>query len=626
MKHENKLIIIGLFLFFVFSLSAVCAEENITEIPKMEEDSVSEEISTNEVIGVSQQAEDTISADNDDSTLGTTYRYTKISVDSANVKYGEKITFKAHVQFTSGSDMVPGKVTFSQGSDSYTVNLDKSGYATLTLSKLYTPANYQWTAKYNSYLDKSSDCLYRESTANFKLNVQGSAIIYHKQHNSYYNSDAYYQFRVVNKYDNSTVPNYNIRLDFYNDPDNYVTTYAKTDESGIYKYAINSTPGTYKLVVSTDNDNYPSHEFTVNVTVKKTPVYFVANDIISKVTSTNKLTVNVKDIYGKNVDEGKIIFSINGKNYESNVKGGVAAYTLNPLRAGTYAVNAIFVSDNYVENSVPFSLIVKKLSIKISANKWISTTKQYATLKATVKNSNGRNINEGNVKFTIDGKSYWVKVKNGVATKKIKLKKAKNYSYKATFSADKYDTKSSSSKVIVKKAKKWYKYKYGKLVGKISYKQYTKLLQAYNAGKYKEITVKTGKYSTYKFPEYKNKKVTVKKWKYKNILYREIYWYDDFSGYDVYDDYKKDAYYWNHGWKLYGTFSKTYDDGHYEKHYSKYKKKVKTTVTKKVKTGYKKFKYPIRMVILSTEGHNGFSIEFYDNYEGYLGGGLKNII
>ena len=624
MNNKNMLVILGLLLFIILSVSVVSAEENMAEV-LTEENSISEDISTNEDTFVSQQGEDTISVDNDDSKLSVTYRNTKISVDSVDVKYGDKITFSAHVQFTSGSDVVPGTVTFSQGGQSYTKNLDKNGYASLTLSELYTPGSYQWTAKYNSYLDKSSNCQYRESTTTFKLNVQGSTIIYYNHYNSYYNSGDYYQIKVLNKYDNTTVPNYKIKLDFYNDQYNYVTTEVTTDKNGIYKSTINSTPGTYKIVVSTNNNNYPSHKFTINVTVKKTPVYVTANDMVSNVTSTNKLSVNVKDIYGKNVDEGKIIFYMNGEEYESNVKGGIATYTLSQLGAATYPVNAIFVSDNYVENSVSFNLIVNKLSSKISTYKWISTTKQYATLKAVVKDGNNKNINEGTVKFTINGKSYTVKVKNGVATKKVKLTKAKTFSYKATFSANKYNVKSSSSKVIVTKAKKYYKFKYGKLVGKLSYKQYTKILKAYNSGKYKELSVKTGKYNTYKVPNYKYKKVTVKKWKYKKVLASEYWSWDSGSEWEDYDTWET---YTKKGWTWYGT---SYDDessgdSYYSATYYKLKKKVKVTEKKKIKNGYKKVKYPIRMVVSSTQGYNGFSIEFHDNYEGYLGGGLKNII
>ena len=73
------------------------------------------------------------------------------------------------------------------------------------------------------------------------------------------------------------------------------------------------------------------------------------------------------------------------------------------------------------------------------------------TLKATVK-SQGKKVNEGKVTFKINGKTYNVKVKNGVATKRLKLKKVKKYTYFARFTASNFKTsKKVSSKAIIKK-------------------------------------------------------------------------------------------------------------------------------------------------------------------------------
>lgn len=72
------------------------------------------------------------------------------------------------------------------------------------------------------------------------------------------------------------------------------------------------------------------------------------------------------------------------------------------------------------------------------------------TVKAVVK-SQGKNINEGTVKFKISGKTYEVAVKDGVATKTLKFKKAKNYKVTATFTSDNYLTKTVKEKETVKK-------------------------------------------------------------------------------------------------------------------------------------------------------------------------------
>ena len=136
---------------------------------------------------------------------------------------------------------------------------------------------------------------------------------------------------------------------------------------------------------------------------------------------------------------------------------------------------------------------IAKAPVKVTAYKWVSTTKQYATLKVVVRDEEcNAPVQEGTVKFTINGKTYTVKVKNGVATKRIKLTNAKTYTYKATFSSKNFKSKTVSSKVYVKKAKSYYILKYGKYSVRLYYSKYVKLLDAKNNRKYGYADVDTG--------------------------------------------------------------------------------------------------------------------------------------
>ena len=118
--------------------------------------------------------------------------------------------------------------------------------------------------------------------------------------------------------------------------------------------------------------------------------------------------------------------------------------------------------DSYKIKPAVINVKITKAPVILTAHKWISTTKNYATLKATVKDEFYSPVCVGTVKFSINGKTYSVKVKNGVAVKKVKLTKAKTYTYKATFSSKNYKTKTKSSNVYVKKAKSYYTFKAGK--------------------------------------------------------------------------------------------------------------------------------------------------------------------
>jgi len=186
---------------------------------------------------------------------------------------------------------------------------------------------------------------------------------------------------------------------------------------------------------------------------------------------------------------------------------------------------------------VTFNVKITKAPVKLTANKWISTTKQYATLKVLVKDEYDSPVKEGTVKFTVNGKNYNVKVKNGVATKKVKLTKAKTYTYKAVFSSKNYKTKTVSSKVYVKKAKKKYTFKIGKYQCKMVYSKYSKLLAAKNNKKFKEFSFVAGKkYGKYPIHIYVG--TSAKDMLYPKGDYVHI-WIDDGRGMDGYIKHKK---------------------------------------------------------------------------------------
>lgn len=174
--------------------------------------------------------------------------------------------------------------------------------------------------------------------------------------------------------------------------------------------------------------------------------------------------------------EGYISMECDVGNYKATIK---------PLKYGDYP---------YDFKPVTFNVKITKAPVKLIANKWVSTTKQSIKLKVLVKDEYGCPVEEGTVKFAINGKNYNVKVKNGVATKYVKLTKAKTYTYKATFSSKNYKTKAISSKVYVKKAKKYYVFKVSKFKGKVYYSKYVKLLKAKNNKQFKEVSLKLGKY------------------------------------------------------------------------------------------------------------------------------------
>jgi len=125
-----------------------------------------------------------------------------------------------------------------------------------------------------------------------------------------------------------------------------------------------------------------------------------------------------------------------------------------PVGVGTWTVT-FSPSVSHIGGSASATATITKSKVNVKAKKVVEYKGFKIKLKATVK-SNGKNVNEGKVAFKINGKTYKVNVKNGVATKKIKLKKIKKYKYTAVYLGNEnlYKSKVSKAKAIMKKRQK----------------------------------------------------------------------------------------------------------------------------------------------------------------------------
>jgi hypothetical protein len=170
-------------------------------------------------------------------------------------------------------------------------------------------------------------------------------------------------------------------------------------------------------------------------------------------TATLTDSVNGKPLNALSV---KVVFT-SGKTkitkyYTPNSNGQISFVP--PVGVGTWNVQ-FTPGESHITGSASKTITVKKSKVSVKAKK-VSEYKGYkVTLKATVK-SNGKNVNEGKVLFKIKGKKYYANVKNGVATKKVKLYKIKKYYYSATYLGTKnlYKSGKSKAKATLKKSYK----------------------------------------------------------------------------------------------------------------------------------------------------------------------------
>ena len=221
-----------------------------------------------------------------------------------------------------------------------------------------------------------------------------------------------------------------------------------------YTISANSfLPGTYHLAAVNDGDYKVMDRAILKV---KGTATITAGDFSAYYGSGKTMTAKVTDsATGKPLNgiDVKVTFTAGKKtqtrNYISDANGIVKITP--PAAVGTYSVSITSTTGHVSSTTIKKTAKINRAPVSIKAYR-VSEYKGFkVTLKATVK-SQGKKVNEGTVTFKINGKTYKVKVKNGVASKKLKLKKVKKYTYSAKFSSSNYKkSKTVKSKATIKK-------------------------------------------------------------------------------------------------------------------------------------------------------------------------------
>ena len=259
------------------------------------------------------------------------------------------------------------------------------------------------------------------------------------------------------------------------------------------------------------NSNDNTHDIALGIETALEDVYGDKNAVIIDITDYNgysgdkKLLDYEEQLISCKVKEGAdyiddasvCMYDENGNGYnvrwdEDNGYYGVE----DKLPVGNHEITICLKDSYYTADPLVYSVVVEKsyFAGDVFCKAYYGTTSGTLTMKATVKDSYGYR-EDGTVTFKVNGKSYSVKTKNGVAIKTVKIKKAGTYTYSATFKSGNYLGKGvGKAKLYVystsKKARtfnvKGYKFT-------LSQNQYKKLINAKNTGKTVRYIIKTNK-------------------------------------------------------------------------------------------------------------------------------------
>lgn len=275
------------------------------------------------------------------------------------------------------------------------------------------------------------------------------------------------------------------------------------------------------------------------------------------------------------------------------------------LDAGTHKIEITLDDGLYKAKPVVMNLTIVKSVFygDIKCKAYYGTDKGTLTMKATVYNPDQDYYEDGYVTFKVNGKSYKVKTKNGVATKSIKIKKAGTYTYTAKFTNQNYKSSvTGKAKLYVystsKKARtfniKGYKFT-------LNVKQYSNLVKAKNTGKTIFCKIKTNKKIKQTF-----EKVSYSyKWKYVKTV-------------DLV--YAHEKCYYDSNYKYNTIITHWISDGQYYKTCKLYKKvEVEKVSYKKVNSRVYAW---IGYVLDGQGGYDKYSIEIMTNNAGVIKGKL----
>jgi hypothetical protein len=194
-------------------------------------------------------------------------------------------------------------------------------------------------------------------------------------------------------------------------------------------------------VTATDSNGLAGQQpYTLIVTSAPTTTRLRTPSVSTTYNSTTAQTVTVSAAVasplGGTLNEGNVLFSVNGQTVAAAVSNGVATATLSvapATPAGAYALTAVYVDGpnafgavNFAASSaVPGTLTINTASTAVSVSKVTATfngAAQTVTLTATVTSARGGTVNEGSVTFAVANlPAVTAVVQSGVASATLSL-------------------------------------------------------------------------------------------------------------------------------------------------------------------------------------------------------------
>jgi len=356
---------------------------------------------------------------------------TKLSVKVSNSTpiNNTNITITATLTDTDNKAIANQNITLNVAGKTFNVKTNSNGIATQN----YTPTTIGTQTITTTY-NGNSQYINSTETTSITVNKINTELAVKVSNSTPINNTNITITATLTDTDNKAIANQNITLNVAGKTFN-----VKTNSNGIATQ--NYTPttiGTQTITANYKGDSqYVNSNATTNITVKKINTKIdlkVSNNTPINNTPIN-ITVTLTDADNNKLSNQQVTLNINGKTATAKTNNnGQVTQTYTPTKVETQNITATYNGDSRYNNSTKTIRITVKNKIKTQTTVTPVTgvIGEKLTIKATVTDTNGNNVNEGNLIFKVNGVTIKdngkltgssnplkIKVVNGVATATI---------------------------------------------------------------------------------------------------------------------------------------------------------------------------------------------------------------
>jgi len=392
-------------------------------------------------INISFEGNEIYSESNSTAKLTVIKTKTKLTADSISTSYNENKYLVISLKDNLGNPVSGANVSVDlNGVKNYTT--DSHGQINVSTGNL-TPGTYiaKISFKENDYCfacDMQTIVDIKRTATQLKANPVKTI----------YKSDVFFVIDLKDIYGHP-IANASVSVDLNG------VKYYTTDENGEIKIStFDLTPNNYVAKIKfSENDFYDGSSIETDVIVEKSETKLSANSVSTTYGINKNLVISLKDAYNNPIANASVSVKLGTvKDYITDERGEIVIPSQNII-PGSYIAKISFNNEYYISSSIETSVVVNKISTKLTSEDVTTTYNVNKDLVISLKDNNGNPIPNVSVSINLGGVKKYNTDANGQI--KVPIQKLVPNTYVAKISLNgnsHYGNSIDASIVVVKKA------------------------------------------------------------------------------------------------------------------------------------------------------------------------------